>query len=326
MKSPFTTKPFLRFMAIAMFLTLSTLAGQAQANAQCGTEDQIALYNKYVAERTGTTEQQKTAIATGKEYLSKFGECTTEEDKKINKYIKNWQAKYEAAVDEFSCTNAVDNTPAKASQLCGPYLARDPENLRAYLLLSLAGIKNTKTADKNLNAETVRTARKALELIKAGKSVDTWILGDNKDEAASTLEFYSAYLTMDTTPAETAAAMLTLARSNSKYSKDPSTYLYLGKAIQNSEVKKLADEYKQTCTGKESTPECDAAYTKIEGVIDRVIDAYARAVALSEGKPEYAKIAAIAKPALADLYKERHENTDTGLDKLVAEVLSKPIP
>jgi len=318
-------------MTIAMFLTLSTLAAHAQTNAQCGTEEQTALYSKFVAERKGTLERQKTASATGKEYLSKFGECASEEDKTINKYIKDWQAKHEAAVDEFNCTNAVDNTPAKASQLCGPYLARDTENLRAYLLLSLAGIKNTKAADKNLNAETVKTARKALELIKAGKSVDKWILGDKKDEAAGTLEFYSAYLTMDTTPAETAAAMLTLARSSTSYSKNPSTYLYLGRAIHNSEVKKLADEYKQTCTGKESTPECDAAYTKIEAAIDRVIDAYARAVALSEGKPEYAKIAAVAKPDLADLYKERHEkelheNTGTGLDKFVAEVLSKPIP
>ena len=61
--------------------------------------------------------------------------------------------------------------------------------------------------------------------------------------------------------------------------------------------------------------------------MDRVIDAYARSIALSTGKPEFARIAAIAKPELAKIYKLRHEkSTDADVDKFVVGVLSTQIP
>ncbi|MBA3353965.1 MAG: hypothetical protein H0U23_16355 [Blastocatellia bacterium] len=296
------------------------------ANAQCDTEAVTALYNKFLTDHKGTPEQRKAASETAKEYLSKFGECPTDAEKKIAAFVKGWQSRFEAELIESSCTNAVDKTPAQAFQLCQPYLAKDRENLRAYLLLSHAGFKSARGADQSAKAETVKAARKALELIKSGKSVDRWILADNKDETAGTLEFYSASLTADTTPVETAASMRNLARSSTSYSKDPTTYLYLGGSLYASEAKKLIEDYKQTCIGKDGTPECNAASAKIDAAIDRVIDAYARAVALSAGKPEFARVAAAAKPALTDLYRERHENSETGLDKFIAEVLSKPIP
>ncbi|HKX82629.1 MAG TPA: hypothetical protein VJL58_00285 [Pyrinomonadaceae bacterium] len=327
MKPTLITKPFLRFLGLAIFLTFSTLAAHAQADpkpaAACDTEALTALYNKFLFENRGALAERKAASATAKQYLSKYGECTAEHEKKITVFLKDWQVKHETAIDESKCIDAVDNTPAKASQLCAPYLARDPENLRAYLLLSLAGIKDTRAADKTA---TVKAARKALELIKAGKKVEHWVVGNSKDEAANTLEYYSAYLTMDARPVEAAASMLKFARSDTKYSKEPNTYYYLGQAVYKGEVRELVAEYNQKCPNHESTPECDAANAKVEAAIDRVIDAYARVIALSVDNPEYARIATTAKPELVRLYKERHDDSDAGLNKLVAEVLSKPIP
>ncbi len=308
------------------FLTITfLLAGFAlTANAQCDTDEQRALYAKFVADHKGTPEQRKAASLAAKDYLSKYAECSTEAEKKITIFVKDWLVKYEVAIDESKGTTAVQKTPAQAFELCRPYLARDPESLRAHLLLSAAGLSSR---DKNLKGETVRVARKSLDLIRSGSTVTTWVIGNNKDEAVATLEFYSASLAADTTPpAEMAATMLKFAKSTTPYSKDPNTYLYLGRALYESELKKLVENYKLTCDGKPPTPECDAAYATIGTTADRVIDAYARAVALSGTNPEYAAIVTAAKAPLTELYKTRNNDSDTGLDQYIAGVLSKPIP
>ena len=322
MKRSLTTKHFPRFLSIAIVLILSTLAAQAQ----CDTDAEAALYTKFLADYKGAAEQQKTASESGKAFIAKFGECPTDAEKEVTKYIRNWLAKYEGVQIELTCTNAIDKTPADAFERCRPYLAKDPENLRAHLLLSLAGIKNAGTTDKTIRDQAVLAMRKTLELINSGKTVDQWVFGGNKEEAVSTLEFYSASLTIDSAPAEAAAAMLRLAHSSSSYSKDPNTYFYLARSLHDGEVKKQVEEYNKTCSVDRPPVDCETAYAKIEGTIDRVIDAYARAVALSSDKPEHANVVTAAKPALTSLYKQRHPNSEAGLDKFVAEVLSKPIP
>lgn len=310
------------FLVAAFLLTLSAIATNAQT--PCDTDAQTVIYNRFLEQAKAPLLQRATASLTAKEYLTKFAECTTEPEKKINEFLKDWLDRYEAAVTDFNCSTAVNRQPARAFELCKPYLARDPENLRAYLLLSHAGIKS---GDKKLRPETVRAARKALGLVKSGKSVERWQVAETKDEAVATLEFYAAYYTIDTTPAETATTMSALARSNSSFNKDPNTFFYLAQALQQSELKKLKAEYVQTCGGSDPPDTCDASWTKIESVMDRIIDAYARAIVLSTGKPEFAPIAVVAKPELAKVYRVRHEKgTDAEIEKFIAGVLSTPIP
>src|SRR5215217_3385980 len=154
MKRSLTT----RFLMSAMFIAIGTLAANAQ---QCDPDAENDLYSKFMTEYQNTPERQRSAAVTAREYLSKFGECTTDAEKKITAYIKNWLAGYEIAVVERPCTDAVDKTPAQAFEQCRPYVARDPESLRAYLLLSLAGMKQSSAADKKLKDETAKAARKA---------------------------------------------------------------------------------------------------------------------------------------------------------------------
>lgn len=312
-----------RFLIVALFLTLSAIA----ANAQCGTDAVNAAYDKFLENHKGTPEQKKIAHQTAKEYLAKYGECPTDAEKKVAAYIKDWQATYEAWLIESACTNAVDKTPARAFELCRPYVAKDPENLRTNLLLSLAGFKTASTMNAATKSEAVRAMRKSLALIKAGRTTDPWVFGGSKEEAVDTLEFFSASLTIDTEPAEAAATMLRLAHSSgSGYNKDPNTYYYLARSLHDSEVKKQIADYNAKCSGATRPAECETFNDRIEAVIDRVIDAYARAVALGTGKPEHAKVTTAAKPQLVELYKKRHGDSATGLDKLVSEVLSKPLP
>src|ERR687890_1044251 len=112
-------KNVLRFLIVAAFLTAFALPALAQDAAAppaatpaaqagpCTTEvdAKAAMYQKFLANYKGTPDQQKTAADTGKEYLSKYGSCPDEGDKKIASFIQNWVSKYDAAVEEFACTD-----------------------------------------------------------------------------------------------------------------------------------------------------------------------------------------------------------------------------
>ena len=139
------------------------------------------------------------------------------------------------------------------------------------------------------------------------------------------LRYYIAAWSLETAPEEAASQLLKVAQSNSAFAKEPATYQLLGLAYYNGEFKKLADEYKRLYEGKEETPESKALFDRINVVLDRIIDAYARAVALSNGKPQYTALNTSAKNALTTFYKQRHEN-ETGLNELIANVLSRPLP
>lgn len=314
--------------ALATAFALPAYAQGTQAAAgPCGeTEAQAALYQKFRDNFKGTPDQQKVAYQAGKDYLSKYGTCSDDAIKQITTYIQNWVTKYDAAVVAFNCTDAVNKNPTQAYQACEPLRKANPDDLKVYLMLVAAGVKNATTGNKSMNAQTVQTARRALDLINQGKTADSYAPFNSQQEATAGLNYYIGVFSLDTSPADAAAALLKVAQSNSTFSKEPSTYQSLGLAYYNDEFKKLAQDYKDKCEGKEATPECDALFARVNQVLDRVIDAYARAVALSNGKSQYADINTKLKPVLTALYKQRHDNSDAGLNDLIASVLNKPLP
>ena len=127
-----------RILVVVGFLTLCTLS----ASAQCDPEAVGSLYTKFVDNHKGTAQQLQVASLAAKEYLSKFGECPTEAEKKITAFIKGWLMRYEGALIESKCTTAVDSSPAQAFQACQPYLAKDPENLRRHDCFRLPGSRS----------------------------------------------------------------------------------------------------------------------------------------------------------------------------------------
>src|SRR5689334_11426166 len=109
-------KNVLRVLIIAAFVTAFATAALAQDAAAtpaaqagpCTTEAdaQAALYKKFLENYKGTPDQQKIAYDTGQEYMSKYGTCPDESAKKIATFIQGWVSRYEAAVEEFACTDA----------------------------------------------------------------------------------------------------------------------------------------------------------------------------------------------------------------------------
>ena len=68
------------------------------------------------------------------------------------------------------------------------------------------------------------------------------------------------------------------------------------------------------------------ALANINQIIDRMIDAYARAVAHSGSDPQYATIKAQSLESLKTWYKFRNNDSETGMNELIAGVINKPLP
>ncbi|MFL6255705.1 MAG: hypothetical protein ACJ74T_11900, partial [Pyrinomonadaceae bacterium] len=139
--------------------------------------------------------------------------------------------------------------------------------------------------------------------------------------AVPALNYYIGVFTFDNAPAEAATYLVKAAQSNSSFAKEPTTYEYLAAAYYNNEFTPLAAEYKAKYEGKEATPESEALFNKINAVTNRIVDAYARAVALSPAGPAKDD----RRKKLSTFYKQLHDGKEDGMNELVAGILAKPI-
>src|SRR6185295_12870371 len=86
-------------------------------------------------------------------------------------------------------------------------------------------------------------------------------------------------------------------------------------------------DYKAMFTGKDETPESKLALANIHQLVDRMIDGYARAVALAGSDTKLAAQKTQWNDSLKQWYKFRNpDQPETGVDAVVASILSKPLP
>ena len=293
------------------------------------------LYNKWRENSAkGTTAvQQKTAYDTGKQFLS---QCGSDE---FVSYVQRWVTKYEKAALGTEFENALSaSNHTKSFELGRQVLRDDPENMRVLLNLAYAGLLNATSganANASLDADAMNYAQKAIQLIQAGKApqtldasgkmVDNWLPFTNKDDALGWLNYALGVHSFKRATGESANYFIKAAQANSTTKKDPSTYYYLATAYQKAEYKPLADDYQATCAGKDLTDECKNKLNTMNLVVDRVIDAYARAIALAGTNAKYQTQKAEWTKQVTGFYKFRNNDSEAGLNELIAGIQSKPL-
>ena len=80
----------------------------------------------------------------------------------------------------------------------------------------------------------------------------------------------------------------------------------------------MAAAYQTTYAGKDESAQSKLALEQLNVIIDRMIDAYARAVAAAGTDAANAQIKAQSSGKLAQFYKFRHEGSDAGMNELIA--------
>lgn len=281
-----------------------------------------ALYARFTDyKRNPNPEQQRFAYPTAKEYLRRWG---GEQDAET-KEVRHWVTEYERAMHEGDLYTAYNaKNYVKAFEIGRVFIKSDPEYFFALAILTEAGYDNVLNGNSTLNTETADYARRAIQLLEAGKvsKADPF---KSMEVARGFLNFALGTFVKDEKPVEAAAAFLKAVKSDSPYRNDPAAYHRLGVTILKGEFAQLSAEYNEKFGGKPSSAEQKALLERITHLVEQTIDAYARAVALST-RPEQQEARNKILAQLTTLYKNFHNNSDEGLNELISTVLSKPMP
>ncbi|HYY59133.1 MAG TPA: hypothetical protein VE842_17520 [Pyrinomonadaceae bacterium] len=301
--------------------TITPLTGTEETAAgQSEDEAKTILYKKFTDNRTSN---QPVAYEAGKEYLAKY----PAEDQ-YTAYIKKWIAAYEKGMRKVNLEQLIKEQKfAEAYDLGKQILVDEPNDLTATSRVSWAALQLALTNKEINNAEAANHARRALQMVEAGKGFEEGKPLDAKvkEEYINWLNSALGIFALKTNPNESIGYFLRAAQSEGFFKKDPQTYVRLALAYQAGPYKKLSDDFEKNFRGKDESPESKAALENLNQVIDRIIDAYARAIALATD-PKYATVKSQWTTQLTNFYKFRHNDSDAGMQELIAGVLSKPLP
>lgn len=281
-----------------------------------------ALYARFTDyKRNPNPEQQRYAYPTAKEYLRRWGGDNSAETIEVHR----WVTEYERAMHQDALFAAYNGKKyAQTFELARPMVKTDPEYFFAFAIMTEAGYDNFLSGNTSLNGEAADSARKAIQLLEAGKvsKADPF---KNMEIARGFLNFALGSFVKDEKPVEATAAFTKAVKSDSPYHTDPAAYHRLGVSILKGEFAQLSTEYNQKFGGKPASPEQTKMLQRITLLIEQTIDAYARAVALMT-KPEQQDARNKILAQLTALYKNVHNNSDAGLNEMIAGVLTKPMP
>ena len=317
-------KTFLMTGATVALLALPVAATNAiTVQDQCNAEGKGALYKTFTDNRK---DDQAKAYDAAKKYLAcpAAAEITPDEQKIID-YLKKWSAAYEEGMKgiNFEKTLWTDKNYVEAYKQGGDMLAKNPEDLKTLVALGTNGYLVATNAQ--LTGQALDYARKALAMIDAGKAPDSWGQLGNKETALAYLNFTVGTLTLEKEPANALKNLIKAAQFETPLKKSPFTYAYIAGAYETGPYAKMSEEYKRLYGGKDETPESKLALANINQIVERMVDGYARAVALAGSSADFAKQKPLWQESVTTWYKFLH-GSDAGMTEFIAGVVAKPLP
>jgi tetratricopeptide (TPR) repeat protein len=311
-------------LGLAVLLGFSVLAlGAGQtAWAQRETDDpaKVQIYQRFY---DNAKKNPDVAYQAARDYLQKY---TKDKDEYVD-YIQKWVAAYERDERKLTLPKLINEKKfAEAYSTGAKILAEDPTYLRAQIDLAYAGYLAASAKNESFNTTALDYARKAIREIESGQAPGDWAPFKGKDDTLAYLHYTVGFLTLKTNPDQAIDALLKAAQYDSEIKKTASTYYFLAAAYESGPYKTLSTAYQTQYAGKPETPESKAALEKLNVVIDRIIDAYARAIATAGTDPKLEQSRREWLAQMTNYYKFRHDGSDAGLTDFIATSLQKPLP
>jgi len=310
-----------RKLVVAAFMVFSLATLGAVVNAQ-ETDDpvKIEIYKRFFDNHANNPA---VAYQAAKDYLAKY---TKDKDQYVD-YLSKWVMAYDRDERKRKLPGLINEKNfAEAYATGAKILSDEPNNLRAQIDLGYAGYLAASAKNESYNTQALGYARQAIQAIESGKAPTEWAPFKGKDDTLAYLNYAVGYLTLKTAPDQSIDSLLKAAQYESDIKKTPSTYYFLAVAYESGLYKPMAKTYQDTYAGKPESPESKAALEKLNVVMDRIVDAYARAIAAAGTDP---KTAASRKEWLTQMttyYKFRHDGNDAGINEFIAAALKKPLP
>lgn len=323
-------KTTVRLITVSAALLMLALPGAGKSlpqptmllQDQCTQENKDAWYATFRENYKG--DQQPKAYDAAKKYLT----ACAAEDTDISKYLKKWVGAYEKEIRKVRLPQLLynDKKYPEAYELGKGILADEPDNLKVYIDLGASGYLVAPLKNASLNTDALAYAKKSIELLDSGKAVDNWQPFAGKDEALAYLHYTIGTLSLEKDPNGALSHLIKAAQYETQLKKSPLTYALIGGAYESGPYAKQSDDYNKNFKGKDETPESKLALANINQIIDRMVDAYARAVAVAGNDAKYATGKTAWTESLTTWYKYRHNQKEDGMSDLVASVLTKPLP
>jgi len=317
------------FAGILLFAQPNT----ARAQQPYVTDDEVKVnvYKRFVDNRV---PNPTVAYQAARDYMQRYGK----EDDQYTKYLRAWIGAYEE--DERARRLAAERADreqqllgsfttkdfTKAYGLAKQVLADDPNDVRVLIALGYGAVAaSTEARNESFNTDATRYAEKAIQLIESGKTPEAWEPFKGKEDVLGSLHYALGFYQLKTSPDIAASHFIKAAQVDAERRNAPSTYYYLAAAYQNGPYKRLSEDYTKRFGNQPESPESKAALDNINKVLDKIIDAYARAVALAGTNPQHQSAKTQSMAQLTNFYKFRHEGSDAGLTEYIAGVLKTPL-
>ena len=324
----------LTLAALATFASVSAFAQDTPAAAAANPCEEAArteLYTKYYDKKKGDAAAQKEAYGTAKEYLQKYASCNDQYSKAVQKFV----TQYDDALRKLEFPQAIYGTDekgtgrdfAKAFTIGREILATTPNDLGVLINLGYAGYtaQSLTPSVTTYSADALNYARTAIQMIEAGQSPASWTPFKGKEDSLGYLNFAVGEYLIKSNPTDALPYYLKAA-TYAPTKETPLTYGRLAWAYQTSQYEPMQKEFTAKYGGKPETEESKHALNNLNQVMDRVMDAYARAISLAGTKPELQQAKAGWMELLTGFYKFRNNDSTTGLDAFIASAVSKPLP
>ncbi len=309
-------------LLVPAFANVTELRAQTPATAQeqCTDESKGAWYADFTKFRIPDPPK---AYEAAKKYLA----ACPQEDGPIPTYLKKWTTQYDKDARKLKLQPLLyEKKYVEAFALGKEILADEPENLRVLIDLGYSGYPAMVAKNESFSGDSLNYARKAIQMIESGKAPESWAPYKGKEDTLTYLYNAIGHVTLKSSPSEALSSLIKAAQFDSELKKDPWTYYFIAAAYETGPYTKLSADYKAKFEGKDKSPEGELALANIQQVIDRMIDAYARAVAVAGTDSKYQVNKKEWMDNLTTWYKYRHNQSDAGLNEMIATVLSKPLP
>jgi tetratricopeptide (TPR) repeat protein len=317
-------KQFMKKLAISALLTTSMIAAGSSYLVVFGQETddpvKIEIYNKFYNNRESN---KSAAYQAARDYLAKY---VKDKDQYVD-YLQKWIVVYEQSERKRKLPGLINEKNFSEAYTVGAkILADEPNYLRAQIDLGYAGYIAASSKVETYNNDALGYARKAIQALEEGKTPTEWAPFKGKDDTLAYLYYAVGFLTLKTNPESAIDSLLKAAQYDSDIKKNPRTYYYLAAAYESGPYKTQSAAFQAAYGNKPETPESKAALEKVNVLIDRMIDAYARAIASSAGDPQTEQSRAGWQTQLTNYYKFRHGGSDAGVTEFIASALSRPLP
>lgn len=322
--------------AAALFASAAAANAQTTpAPARCDEQTKADIYKRFTDNRKGDANQQKIAYEAGRQYVALCAE-----DDQYRQYIAKWLAAYDRAAHEFELTTGLANAErdkryAEAVRLGKELRAAHPDDLTLLMRLAWDGYNGVASKAEGVDTAAAQSAAaQALQMIEAGKKpgdrydeqsktyVTNWWPFPGREDAVGGLNFALGSFALSSNRHDDAIKYLyAAAQAGGFVQKAPQTYTMLAGAYIEGRYKPVSQDFNARFGGKPETPESTAALARVNEAVDHVIDALARAAALTADPKDKAALV----QQLTPFYKFRFFDSESGLQDVLGRILTLPM-